>query len=97
MLQLSIREFNKNITKWLNSGKRFIITKNGKDLVKVIPVSEESVVTPLKEVVTKKVVATPKQEMTMDEAKRILKAPQVCPKHQGRKIGDKYSCGCKVC
>ena len=86
MLQLGIREFNKNITKWLNSGKRIVITKNGEPLVKIIPVATQGIEIEKKEVLTDKVVATPKKEI-----KVATKNPfEICKKHGIYR----KSCGC---
>jgi len=88
---LSIREFNENITKWLNNGKQLIITKNGKPLVKVIPIKGNVATQNAKEDV-----ATPNKVATRTKPKKVatpISNPMdFCPKHPGSR---KITCGCK--
>lgn len=67
MTRISIREFNKNITKWLNCGKKLIITKNSEDLVVITPVATP-VATPKEDNV-----ATSKPNVITKEEKAITK------------------------
>ena len=59
------------------------VTKRGKTVAYIVRTLEETS-------------SRPKLTALVKTIKIMKDAPMFCPKHKGQKLGDYYSCGCKV-